>query len=259
MNFAVGTDWSAVSERLPFPWTSTRRVEATGSTNADLVAAAQAGAAGGTVLVADHQRSGRGRLDRTWSAPPGTSLAISVLLRPPADVGPERWTWLPLLAGLAVSDAIVSLGLADVNLKWPNDVLIGSSKVCGILAERVDGGGEPAVVIGMGINTRLSVEQLPVSTATSLALAGVDVDDLDLVTRVLTRLGAWYQRWLVGTELSPILTERCATIGRRVRLERPTGEAVTGVAVGIDADGRLLLRANDEELAFAAGDVVHLR
>lgn len=259
MDPIFGSDWPAdLAERLGRPWVALDVVPETGSTNADLAAAARAGAPGGTVLVAGHQVQGRGRLDRTWTAPPGASLAISVLLRPPAEVPASRWTWLPLVAGLAVTDALAGLGVT-AELKWPNDVLIGGGKVCGILAERVADASGDAVVIGMGINTRLAADELPVPTATSLRLAGAEVDDVEVVSAVLTALGSWYLRWLDGEDLGPALASRCGTIGREVRVELPAAAPVTGLAVGIDADGRLLVRTADGVRPFSAGDVVHLR
>jgi BirA family transcriptional regulator, biotin operon repressor / biotin---[acetyl-CoA-carboxylase] ligase len=241
------------------PWTQLSLVAQTGSTNADLVAAARAGAESGSVLVAAHQTSGRGRLDRSWTAPPGTSLAISVLLRPPVAVPLTRWLWLPLLAGLAVVDALSHLYQLPVELKWPNDVLIDGKKLCGVLAERIVDGGDPALVLGMGVNTRLAADELPVPAATSLAMCGVSVNDGELIEAVLAALGAWYSRWLDGDDLAGVLSQRCGTVGRQVRLHIAGRDSVTGTAVGIDSDGRLLVRAGQGVQAFAAADVVHLR
>ena len=131
-------------------FSAVRSIASTGSTNADLAAAATAGAASGAVLVADHQSAGRGRFDRRWEAPPGSSVAVSVLLRP-AEVPLQRWLWLPLITGVAVAEGLRSAAGVDATVKWPNDVLIEGRKVCGILSERVD----DAAVIGMGINTCL--------------------------------------------------------------------------------------------------------
>ena len=132
-------------------------------------AARQETAEPGTVLVADYQSAGRGRLGRTWTAPPGTSIAMSVLVRPDG-VDPARWTWLPLLTGLAVADGLSGAAGLEARLKWPNDVLVGDRKVCGILAERVETPVGPACVVGMGINTHLERADLPVPTATSVAI-----------------------------------------------------------------------------------------
>lgn len=257
MNFIVGADWAAVSAQVSAPWTQVLRVAETDSTNADLATAARSGAAAGTVVVADHQRAGRGRLGRRWTAPPGTSVAISALLRPPASVPAERWLWLPLVAGMAVSEAVAELGAGEVAVKWPNDVLIGDRKVCGILSERVI--DQNAAVIGMGINTTLSEDQLPVPTATSLALAGARSDAVEVVVAVLGALGRWYQRWADGEDLAPAFSQRCGTLGRTVRVERGPSGDVTGVAEGVDAEGRLLVRTSAGLQAFSAGDVVHLR
>jgi birA, biotin-[acetyl-CoA-carboxylase] ligase region len=249
-------DWLA--ERLGGPaggWAAVDVVAATGSTNADLAAAARAGAASGTVLVAEHQSSGRGRFTRTWEAPPGAAIAISVLLRPDAGIALERWTWLPLLAGLAVADGLAAAAGVPARLKWPNDVLIDDRKVCGILVERVG----DAAVIGMGVNTGLKAEELPVSTATSLLLAGADVTNGEVAVAVLTSLQRWYRRWEAGQDLSADYQASCSTIGRRVRVEVGPGQARAGEAIGIDPGGRLLVRSGADVEAFAAGDVIHLR
>src|SRR5262245_58214570 len=132
-------------------WTEVRVVAETGSTNADLAEAARSGADEGRVLIAERQRAGRGRLDRSWQAPARAAITMSVLLRPP--VPPARLGWLPLLAGVALVSAIERVDRVEAHLKWPNDLLLGSSargfgKAAGILAEAVDG----AVVLGIGLN-----------------------------------------------------------------------------------------------------------
>src|SRR6478735_7289277 len=163
-------DAMVLSDALVGPgrlFTGVRAVASTGSTNADLAAEARAGAPSGTVLIADHQSTGRGRFTRRWEASPGASVAVSVLLRA-GDVPVARWPWLPLVTGVAVADGLRAAAGIEAAVKWPNDVLIDDRKVCGILAERVD----DAAVIGMGINTTLTEDELPVATATSLALAG---------------------------------------------------------------------------------------
>ena len=244
----------AVAGRL---WTSVAAVAETGSTNADLAALARTGAPGGAVLVADHQTAGRGRFTRVWTAPPGACLAVSVMLRPP-DGHPARWLWLPLLAGLAVVDGVRAAAGVEARLKWPNDVLAGGRKLCGILAERVDSAAGPAVVIGMGINTTLAAADLPVPTATSLVLEGGQVDPDALTAAVLLAFEGRYARWLAGADLREDYVAACDTIGRQVRVD--LGEtAVEGRAVGVDADGRLLVQTGSGPQAFAAGDVWHLR
>ncbi|MGI3785227.1 MAG: biotin--[acetyl-CoA-carboxylase] ligase [Janthinobacterium lividum] len=253
-------------------WTRVDVVDGTGSTNADLAQAARDGAPVGSVLVADHQSAGRGRMGRTWTAPPGTSIAMSVLVRP--TVAADRWTWLPLLAGLAVSDGIRQETDLPADLKWPNDVLLLGRKVCGVLAERVETPAGPAVVLGLGINVHLTTEQLPVPTATSLALTlaelgvpGVPVHRTGLISTTLRSLERILARWEevaavpdVGVEgLALVYRERCATIGREVRISLSDGTSVEGVARDVDAAGRLVLETPDGPRTFGAGDVVHLR
>lgn len=228
-------------------------VPGTGSTNADLAAAAQAGAPSGTVLVAGHQSAGRGRFARRWEAPPGTSVAISVLLRP--DVEVAHWSWLPLVTGVAVAEGLAEAAGVRAEVKWPNDVLIGGRKVCGILSERVAG----AAVIGMGINTTLDADRLPVPTATSLALAGSTASVTDVVIGVLAALEGAYLRWASGSDLRRWYGQRCATVGADVRVLESATSSVEGRATGVDASGRLLVETPVGVRAFAAGDVLHLR
>ena len=260
MEPSVSADW--LNERLVGPgslWTAARTVATTGSTNADVAAAARGGAQSGLVLVSDHQSAGRGRFTRVWEAPPGTSLAISALLRPPPGVPAKRWSWLPLLTGLAVADGLrVATGIRS-EVKWPNDVLIDGRKVCGILAERVAGAAGAAAVIGMGVNTSLAEHQLPVQTATSLALAGADVEPGEVAASILEALGEWYLRWLDGADLRADYAARCSSVGRTVRVQQSVTESVVGEATGVDADGRLLVMVAGRLLRFAAGDVAHLR
>src|SRR5215204_7339169 len=151
-------------------WQRVDLVPETGSTNADLAARARDGGAPGTVLITDYQSAGRGRQGRTWTAPPGSGIAMSILLRPDG-IDPRRWTWLSLLAGLAVADGVRRVANLPAVLKWPNDVLVAGRKVCGILSERVDTSQGPACVVGVGINVSIEEDQLPVPSATSLTLA----------------------------------------------------------------------------------------
>jgi BirA family biotin operon repressor/biotin-[acetyl-CoA-carboxylase] ligase len=256
----VNADW--LTRRLVRPgsvWTQVNTVATTGSTNADLAAAARSGAASGQVLVSDHQSTGRGRFTRVWEAPQGTSLAISALLRPPSDVPASRWLWLPLLAGLAVADGIRVATGVRADLKWPNDALVDGRKVCGILAERVDAGAGAAAIIGMGVNTTLAEDQLPVPTATSLALAGAEVEPGEVAAAILEALGEWYQRWLGGSDLRVDYAARCSSVGRTVRVLLSATESVVGEATGVDTNGCLLVQVDGTQRAFAAGDVSHLR
>ncbi|ARQ72233.1 biotin--[acetyl-CoA-carboxylase] ligase [Streptomyces marincola] len=251
------------------PWTRLDVTPRTGSTNADLAAAARAGdARPGTVLIAEEQHSGRGRLDRAWSAPPRSGLFFSVLLRPAPAVPDERVGWLPLLAGVAAATALARAAGVDTSLKWPNDVLVAvggeERKLGGILAERVADG---AVVLGIGLNVSLRAEELPVPAAGSLLLAGAVSTDRDpLLRAVLRSLADWYERWTeaggdpVASGLIDAYAAGCSTLGRRVRAELPGGGELRGVAAALDAEGRLVIEGDDGgRHEVAAADIIHLR
>ncbi len=240
-------------------WTDVVVTSSTGSTNADVAAAARAGAPEGTVHTTDVQTSGRGRLDRAWSSPAGSGVIVSVLLRPDT-VPAARWVWLPLLAGLAVDATVHECGV-ESGLKWPNDVQVDGRKIAGILLERVETEQGPAAIVGVGLNTTLRRDELPVETATSLALEGATDTDRTIVLRSLLRnLEALYRAW-AASEGDPAAgirdsyLRRCVTIGQRVRVSLPRDEAVEGVATGLDEHGRLLVDGR----AISAGDITHLR
>lgn len=241
-------------------WTGVTVVESTGSTNADLAGQAREGAVEGTVLVAEEQVAGRGRLGRTWTAPARSGLAVSVLLRPAPPVTTHGW--LPLLFGVAAASAVRRLAEVDVRLKWPNDLLVGDRKLAGVLAERV----EDAVVVGMGLNVSLRADELPVQTATSLAIQEAACLDRDpLLRAVLREVESHYADWAEAggdadmAGLRAAYQASSATIGREVRVELPGGRFLTGRATGVDEAGRLRLTAGGEQHTLSAGDVVHLR
>lgn len=230
-------------------------LESTGSTNAELRARAE-GLGDLAVVVTDDQTAGRGRLDRTWHTPPGSALAISVLLRD-LPTEPGVLGWIPLVAGAAMADAIAAqLPKRRVGVKWPNDVLVDGQKICGILAE-VAG---RAVIVGAGVNTRMRTTQLPVPTATSFAVLGAEADADRLVSDWLTRLDALRRMLLTdAARAADVVSERCVTLGLDVRAELPDGSVLEGTAVRLDADGRLVLAVDGSERAISAGDVVHAR
>ncbi|MFD1542227.1 biotin--[acetyl-CoA-carboxylase] ligase [Nonomuraea guangzhouensis] len=241
-------------------WTGVRVVESTGSTNADLAQAAKEGAEEGLVLVAESQLAGRGRLTRTWTAPPRSGLTVSVLLRPEVPIA--RQGWLALLFGVAAASAVRRLAEVDVRLKWPNDLLIGEHKLAGILAERA----EDAVVIGMGLNVSLKPAELPVETATSLAIEQAACVDRDpLLRAVLREVERHYRDWSeAGGDadacgLRAAYQASSATIGRQVRVELPGDRVLVGQATGIDQAGHLQMIADGRTHALSAGDVVHVR
>ncbi|WP_433066235.1 biotin--[acetyl-CoA-carboxylase] ligase [Dactylosporangium sp. CS-033363] len=243
-------------------WTDLRVVPETGSTNADAIAAAREGAPQGLVIVAERQIAGRGRLGRQWESPPRAGLALSVLLRP--TVPPARLGWLPLLAGVALAEAVRRIARIDAYLKWPNDLLLqGDRKTAGILAEAADG----AVVLGIGLNVTLREDELPRPDATSLALAGAENTDRDPLLRALLRaLADWYTRFAEhggdpeASGLREAYIFHCGTIGRRVSVDLPGGSVLEGQASGIDVDGRLQVTDRFGAVrTVAAGDVVHAR
>ena len=231
-----------------------------------------------TVLATDNQTAGRGRLDRTWVAPAGGSLAVSVLLRPqtPSSRPLEMaaFGWYSLLAGLAMTRACASVleVPATATLKWPNDVLVNHKKVSGILTELVMTPTGPALIIGAGVNLTLTADQLPTPTSTSLTLAGVTPEQQgDLLDSVLAayltelrRLTAVFAAAEGDVESSGIraqVVKACDTIGRSVRVELPSGQSPIGTATGLDSQGCLWvdLGTDAPPLVVAAGDVTHLR
>ncbi|HPT95173.1 MAG TPA: biotin--[acetyl-CoA-carboxylase] ligase [Microbacteriaceae bacterium] len=246
-------------------------LESTGSTNADLVAEVRADPEEwpeGSVLLTQDQRAGRGRLDREWTTPPGSALAASVVVDA-EGVPADARGWLPLIAGVAMTRAVTRAVRGTghkVSLKWPNDVLVDGQKISGILAEMVTGSERDAIVVGVGVNTAMTVEQLPVDTATSFAALGIDADvDLLLVAYLFTISERWDA--LRATQGNPFtagvhheVVAVCGTIGTEVLVHLPGGDELRGEAFGIDEFGRLQVRTADgTETVVSAGDVVHVR
>lgn len=230
-----------------------RWLEVTGSTNEDAAALADGGAPEWTLVGTGHQTAGRGRLGRTWHDRPGGSLMTSVVLRPslPADaLGP-----LTLLAGAAWAEAATELSGLEVRCKWPNDLLIGDRKVGGLLAESsVEGPGVRWVVIGSGLN----LEDPGIPGAVGL---GEDLDRVALLGGFLSRLRRGYE--VAGTEFGDEAVRRwsavSATIGRRVGAVAVDGTRREGVAVAVDASGRLVLATADGPAVVASDEIEHLR
>ncbi len=220
-----------------------------------------------SLLLTTDQRAGRGRLDRTWVTPPGSALALSVVVRVP-EIPPAARGWVPLVAGAAMTRAIAAqlVGTAHAaRLKWPNDVLIDGMKVCGILAEVVPGHPD-AVVIGSGVNTRMASVDLPVPTATSFAALGRTCDDDRLIADYLTALDEQLTALAAAggdAAAAGVLAEveaLCGTLGSEVAVSLPDGETLRGRAQRIDPDGRLVVVQDGEfESVVSAGDVVHVR
>ncbi|BFL73798.1 biotin--[acetyl-CoA-carboxylase] ligase [Corynebacterium marquesiae] len=282
-------DLERIRTALADDFTTIDFVEKTGSTNTDLMQATNV--ADGTVLLADEQLSGKGRLGRTWTAPAGSQVIFSVLLLPESL---EHLGTLPLAAGLAVTDSI-----EGTVLKWPNDVHIDGNKLCGILAEagpvgqafkaapkteltkvevgkaevnkaevnkaevnkaevnKAVGSAAPSarVVVGMGINVTLTREDLPIEKATSLELEGRDTDRTELAITVLKNLRRRIAQWEnQDPQLLRDYRAVCSSLGQEVRLETPSGD-VTGHVDEIGEDGRIMVAGE----YYSAGDVTHLR
>jgi BirA family biotin operon repressor/biotin-[acetyl-CoA-carboxylase] ligase len=242
-------------------------VKETGSTNADLLAAARGGAAHGTVLVADHQSSGRGRLGRSWSAPPGTALLCSILLRPRRDAERQGAVWA---VGLAARSAVHDVAGFEPELKWPNDLLVGERKLAGILAESLVSSGESsaddAIVVGLGLNvdwgpTRPGLPLEVKSRAVSVAqVAGRPVERRDVLRALLARLVPLLDLWAdQPDELYARYHDALATLGQVVRVSLP-GEELEGEAVDLTRRGELVVwTVEGQRRVVSAGDVVHLR
>lgn len=266
-------------------------VEETGSTNADL-----ARAAGGdpdawphlSALVARRQLAGRGRSGRTWTTDEHAALTFSIVLR--LDRPRQQWGWVPLLAGVAVVQALRAAmpagdgaahlsqapavapgsGVAHevvLGLKWPNDVVhLGGEevladwgclrKVGGILGEVLPDGR--ALVVGIGVN--LVGDRLPVPWAGTAAELGVRTDPARLAAAIRDRLGALLADWDAGTDPHDLVAPLCLTLGTPVRVGRPDGSALEGEAVDLADDGALVVRlADGTDRVVHAGDVTHLR
>lgn len=228
-----------------------------GSTNAELAERARSGTGSGAVLVTEHQTAGRGRLDRVWQTPPRACLTFSLLHRP--DLPPASWPWIPLAVGLAVHSALVDT-LPGIGLKWPNDVLVDGRKLAGILVERVETPAGPAAIIGIGLNVSLTRDELPVETATSLALELGEAPDR---TQLLNLLLASLDSTMAGIgdvdALRSAYAAACVTLGRDVRVELPAGESLRGRASGLDVGGQLVVETADGPVTVGAGDVIHVR
>ncbi|WP_167105260.1 biotin--[acetyl-CoA-carboxylase] ligase [Mycobacterium sp. DL592] len=234
----------------------------TGSTNADLLARHAAGEdITGAVLLAEHQSAGRGRNGRSWSAPARSQIALSVGVDA-ANVPPAAWGWLPLLTGVALVDAVRQTTGIGAVVKWPNDVLVGSGKLAGILAEVA--APDPVIVVGLGLNVTLTPEEAPDPRATSLAMLGATVLDRDALTvAILGELSAAIRRWHHAQGPDETLVEAyrrsSATLGSRVRALLPGDREIIGTATHIDELGRLLIDTDAEVVTVSAGDITHLR
>jgi BirA family biotin operon repressor/biotin-[acetyl-CoA-carboxylase] ligase len=235
-----------------------RWFESLGSTNSYLLEQAAEGAVEGTVVVADHQSAGRGRLDRRWESPPGSSLLTSILFRPTFD--PAELHLCTAAVALAAAEACRQVAGVGPVIKWPNDLLVGEAKLAGVLAEADFTGNACAVVVGIGINVAWPGPTTVQGTCLD-DLCGEPVDRHLLLEALLKALAP--RRALLDSpdgrrELAAELRQRCATLGQRIRVEL-AAEAISGVASEIDDAGRLIVQTASGPRTVSAGDVVHLR
>ena len=234
------------------------------STNDRAMDMAAKGAEEGTLIIAETQTGGKGRLGRSWFSPPGVNLYLSIILRP--KIVCAQATMLTLLAGIAVAQAIRERSGLEAFLKWPNDVLISGQKVAGILAELVaDGQAIKHLIMGIGLNVNLEASMLPpelAKTATSLKIeSGSDFSRLAVLETLVNQLERWYTIFLEQGS-TPILKEYSQlsqTLGRRVQVAYQD-KVLEGEAIGLAANGGLILREeNGRSVTMLAGDVFHLK
>ena len=256
-------------------------VDSTGSTNADLLRSVTVEPEEWpdlSVLTAEYQTAARGRLDRRWEAPPLSSVSVSLVLRPANAEGrplpTHTYSWLSLLGALALRETLRETAGIPAELKWPNDVLVRGRKIAGILAQLgpMGDGSAPPVILGTGLNVTLTTSELPVPTATSVALEeSLTVDRTVLLKSYLAHFAVLYRSFCnadgdpaAGIAAGPSLHKRVesvmVTLGKQVRAQLPGDHEIIGHASRLDEYGSLLVVDNDRrEHVVTAGDVVHLR
>jgi len=236
-----------------------RYFDSVGSTNDEALAWAASGAKDFSLVVADEQTQGRGRLDRKWFTPKGSALAVSLILRPGAAMRPHLSRTVGL-AALSVADACLKLGLSP-QIKWPNDILVNGRKLAGVLVESVWSGEDvDSLVIGMGINVyRASLppaEYLQFPAASLEEMLGKEPPTREEVLRnVLTAMLAWREK--IGTaRLIQAWEENLAYRGEQVQIRAGSESLITGRLAGLESDGSLrLMDAHDQSTTIRFGDV----
>ncbi len=231
-----------------------------GSTNDEAFNLAAGGSPEGTVVIADSQTKGKGRLQRAWHSPSGCNIYTSIILRPNLD--PDSAPQYSILAGVAVAEIIDNYCPGMVNLKWPNDVLLKGKKVCGILAQmKTSAGRVDFIILGIGINININYNQLPQdikNTATSLAIeTGRKISRQELIISLYENLAKWYKKLIVDgfSSVKEEWLSMAPMIGKRVQIISGD-EVINGKALGIDEQGSLvLLTAGDRKIKISAGDV----
>lgn len=245
----MGVEWhrSSLNEEIinasVAPYWRVRVINETTSTQNDLSKLVTSGSAqSGEVIIAEYQSDGRGRLDRSFVAPPKSSLLFSIFLQNEIEIN-----WLPLIAGLAITHVV-----PNSKLKWPNDIQIEDKKCGGILAEKVQAG----VIIGIGLNVSQSPQELPIPDATSLIEHNLPTDRNYLLIEILHQIGILVRNWPANKdEVMNEYLKKCSTIGREVEVSLPNGQTVSGVAKSLSSNGELLVGNS----IINVGDVHHLR
>ncbi|WP_159614429.1 biotin--[acetyl-CoA-carboxylase] ligase [Glutamicibacter sp. JC586] len=267
------TEFAKLTDQLNLGLVQLKQVS--GSTNIELAALASTGEAGDlSVYYTEHQQAGKGRLGRSWLTPLGSAITVSVLVVPGASIPTEALSWYTMIAAVAWSRAAQSVTGVKVGIKWPNDLLAGEYKICGILAQMVPVSSGYGVVIGTGMNVDQGREELPVPTATSLRLASShSVDRTQLLAQYLKELAALDRSFrqvggsvhmplpgFEGQSLHQLVSEKLATLGHEVRVEFPDGSVLEARAVQLGVDGALVLEeATGKRREVLAGDVHHVR
>ena len=208
-------------------------------------------AGSGLLVVADEQTEGRGRLDRKWSTPAGSGIAMSLGLA--ASDFSTAVSIVPLVVGLATRRALKKFQV-PAELKWPNDIVIvnsGTKKLGGILVQLV----QDKLVIGIGLNVDLGADELPVPQATSLRVQGFEIDRIELIIAILIELRLLIEN---GSEWQQAYLDACSTIGREIKVTNFDGSQITGVAIGVDATGALEIKNLENLYQITVGDIEHL-
>jgi len=227
-------------------------VDLTASTQSDLLSLANSKKLeAGEVIVAEYQSAGRGRLDRTFEAASGTALLFSFYVSPKREK--NEWGFITQLAALTMHENIAPDLPVECSVKWPNDILIGEKKVAGLLAQATEGG----VIVGIGLNVEMGIEELPVTTATSLKISGSNnLNRNILLSNFLNAFEIIFRKWDAGEDFIDRYAAVCSTLGRPVNIEVAGRESRSGVADSINKFGALVLTDGFE---VTIGDVVHLR
>ena len=230
-----------------------------------------------SLIATGQQTAGKGRLDREWTAPADTSLSTSLMVRPHADaalrVPLESYHWATLVVALAAVQTIKEVAGVEANIKWPNDVMVGEKKICGVLANLVvEPDGKYSIVVGIGMNINLAADERPVPTATSLLIETEKRFELEQVLATLARRFETLMRDFFsraadpeqplqnGLSLLDTVRQHMSTLGQNVRVHLPEGNNHEGTAVDLSSDGEILVRLPDGVVqSYAVGDVVHLR